>query len=257
MTTLTIILPYFNEQGWIGPTIDSLVAQGDERFELLLVDNGSTDDSAREAFDYAAPLGERVHHLVCTEPGKTAALAFGLAHAASSYVATCDADTLYPPDYVARVIETFERHPDGVAVMAVDLYAPVTHPRSRRRERRIIAKGRRHPRKCHAGGYAQAFRRSALLAAGGFCRERWPYVLEDHEVVARLIDHGRLLYPPGHVCFPSARRHDRRSVNWTPLERLAYRFVPAGASRWFFHRFLGPRLARRRAIATALREKSW
>ena len=43
---LTIVLPFFNEQGWIGRTIDSLVAQNDERFLLLLIDNGSTDGTA-------------------------------------------------------------------------------------------------------------------------------------------------------------------------------------------------------------------
>lgn len=257
MPRLTLVLPYFNEQGWIGATLDSLAAQDCAQFELILVDNGSTDSSADEALRHAAPMGDRVRHLRWDVPGKTGALSAGIAAARGEYVATCDADTIYPPHYVRTIIEAFERDQSAAAVMAVDLYDPVDTPAGLRRRDRVLGRARRQPRKCHAGGYAQAFRRSSLAAAGGFGQDRWPYVLEDHEIVARLIDHGSIAHPPELFCYPSERRSCRKSVNWTPFERLIYKLVPAERSRWFFHSFLGPRLARRQALGTALRTKSW
>ncbi|WP_336957714.1 glycosyltransferase family 2 protein [Sphingobium aquiterrae] len=254
---LTIILPYFNEQGWIGPTIDSLVAQRDRRFRLLLVDNGSTDEGPQEARRHAAPLGDAVSHIVCDRPGKIHALAAGLAAVTTPLVATCDADTHYPPDYVAWILSLFESNGRAAAVMAIGLYAPAASAEGQRRVARIMRKSRRFPTRCHAGGYAQAFRTQALRAAGGFDVQRWPYVLEDHEIVHPLMRHGTAVYHPDHVCFPSQRRASRASVSWTPMERLLYRRLPDGWMDWYFYRFLAGRLAARNSFGIALREKDW
>jgi len=254
---LTIVLPFFNERGWIGRTIDSLAAQSDPRFRLLLIDNGSTDDGAAEAAIHAARLGSPSTILSCSVPGKIHAMAASLAAVETPLVAICDADTHYPPDYVKRIVALFERHPDAAAVMAIDLYAPQQSPQSVRRAAYILRKSRRFPNKCHAGGYAQAFRTSALRAAGGFEPRRWPYVLEDHEIVHRVMRHGRTLYDADHICFPSNRRTSRKSVSWTRTERLLYRYIPSQALDWYFYRFLGPRLAARNSMGIALRTKDW
>jgi glycosyltransferase involved in cell wall biosynthesis len=254
---LTIILPFFNEQGWIGPTIDSLAAQSDRRFRLLLVDNGSTDRGADEAATHAVPLGDLASAIQCPVPGKIHAMAAGLARVETPLVAICDADTHYPPDYVRRIIALFDADPDAAAVMAIDLYGPPSTTKSRQRAAFILRKSRRFPGKCHAGGYAQAFRTQALRTAGGFDAERWPYVLEDHEIVHRVMRHGPALYHADHVCFPSDRRACRKAVSWTRAERLLYRYIPVAALDWYFYRFLGKRLAARNGHGTALRAKDW
>ncbi|AMK22374.1 MULTISPECIES: glycosyltransferase [unclassified Sphingobium] len=257
MPLLTIILPFFNEEGWIGTTIDSLAAQSDQRFRLLLIDNGSTDSGTAEAAIHAAPLGQRATILPCPTPGKIHAMAMGLSWVDTPLVAICDADTHYPPDYVKRVIALFDSDPRAAAVMAIDLYAPQDTADSQQRIAFILRKSRRFAAKCHAGGYAQAFRASALRAAGGFDATRWPYVLEDHEIVHRVMAHGRTVYHPGHVCFPSDRRASRKAVSWTRGERLLYRYAPRAAMNWYFYRFLGRRLAARNSLGIALRRKDW
>lgn len=254
---LTVILPFFNEQGWIGRTIDSLVAQSDTRFRLILINNGSTDGGRAEAEAHITLLGDRAEIIVCAEPGKIPAMAAGLARVDTPLVAVCDADTRYPPEYVARIIAMFDRAPSASAVMAIDLYNPPQSDAALRRTAFILRKARRFPAKCHAGGYAQAFRTAALRAAGGFDTARWPYVLEDHEIVHRAMRHGPALYHADHVCFPSDRRACRKSVSWTRGERLLYRYVPRWAMDWYFYRFLGPRLAARQCMGIALRAKDW
>lgn len=254
---LTIVLPFFNEEGWIGATVDSLAAQSDPRFCLLLIDNGSTDGGTAEAATHAAPLGDRATILPCATPGKIHAMAHGLQHVDTPLVAICDADTLYPADYVRRIITLFQHHADAAAVMAIDLYAPETTPRSRKRIAFVLRKSRRFAAKCHAGGYAQAFRTDALRKAGGFDVQRWPYVLEDHEIVHRVMAHGRSVYHPSHICFPSDRRASRAAVSWTRGERLLYRYVPRAAMNWYFYRFLSRRLAAHNSMGIALRRKDW
>lgn len=257
MISLTVILPYYNEEDWIGQTIDSLVAQKSSDFRLVLVDNLSTDSSAAIARARAEPLGQRVTHIQCDTPGKTHALAEALRHVDSRYVATCDADTIYPPEYVDRLLALFAADPQRVGVMAIDLYAPLGSPDAEARIAKVLRKANKRPGKCHAGGYAQAFRTDALREVGGFDTAIWPYVLEDHEIVARVMTHGTVVYHRDHVCHPSPRRVSRAAVSWSLPERLVYHHVPDHRLSWFFHSFLGPRLAKRQAISAALRSKPW
>ncbi len=255
---LTMLLPFYNEEGWIGATIDCLAAQRDRRFQLLLLDNGSTDGGRAEAERHLAawPAGAAAILSVPT-PGKVNALSAGLSRVVTPFVAVCDADTAYPPDYVGRCLDLFAARPGVVAVMAIDLYDPVGSDAARHRAARILNKAHLYRDRCHAGGYAQSFRTDALRAVGGFDLRRWPFVLEDHEIVHRLHRLGASLYDAQHYCHPSARRVDRRRVSWTGFERLLYRFMPRALMDWFFYDFLWHRLERRNAYSVALREKAW
>lgn len=255
---ITLVLPYFNEAGWIGTTLQSLAWQSDRRFRLVLIDNASTDASRAEAEAACARMTDvDVRHIRVETLGKTHALAAGTADLDTPFVATIDADTIYPKDYVARILRLFAANPKASAVMAIDLAAPVDAPQSRRRVRMIMRKVRYFPRKCYAGGYAQAYRSDALARAGGFSPAIWPYTLEDHEITARVFRFGPSVYAAEHVCFPSDRRSDRRSVDWTWGERLLYKLSPAFLAGAFFHWFLASRLRMRRAFSAELRHKSW
>lgn len=255
---LTILLPFYNEEGWIGATVDSLAAQTDRRFRLLLLDNGSTDQGAAEARRHLASLSDiKADIQPARTPGKVNALAAGLTRVDTPYVAICDADTRYPPGYVAQCLALFTGQPDIAAVMAIDLYHPPGSPGAVQRIDRILRKTRRYRNQCHAGGYAQAYRTDALRTAGGFDMDRWPFVLEDHEIVHRVMGMGRVVYDAGHYCFPSQRRADRGSVSWTWSERLLYRFMSRRRMDWFFYDFLWHRLERRNAYSVALRAKDW
>lgn len=255
---ITLVLPYYNEAGWIGTTLQSLAWQSDRRFRLVLIDNASTDASRAEAEAACAPMTDiGVKHIRAEKPGKINALMAGTADLDTPFVATIDADTIYPKDYVARILRLFAANPMASAVMAIDLDAPMDSRQSRRRVRRIMRKARLFPRKCHAGGYAQAYRSDALEQAGGFTPAIWPYTLEDHEITARVFRIGPPVYAADHVCFPSDRRSDRRAVDWTWSERLLYKVSPAFLTVAFFHVFLAWRLRTRHAFSAELRQKSW
>lgn len=249
---ITLVLPYFNEAGYIGRTLASLGCQSDRRFELVLVDNGSTDDTTAVARAIAAEALRdiEVRWRVEPRPGKIFALRAGLELVATEFVATIDADTIYPDDYVARTIAMFDADLGAVAVLAVRGH----------RDRAAwfpLVQTVLFPGKCLTGGYGQAFRTQDLKAAGGFDPATWPYVLEDHEIMARIGQRGRLLYATDHSCEPSNRRKDRASVDWTLLERVLYKLMPPRWLPWFFHAFLAPRFARRGLANVNLRAKSW
>ncbi len=257
MPSWSVVLPYYNETGYLRPTLESLLAQEFRDFRLILVDNASTDGSADLARAVAAmhPDIETVH-LAESRPGKINALECGLAAVQTAFVAFCDADTFYPPHYLRRCDELFASS-DAVAVMAMDLPADHEGPAARRKRAKVMAVSRILPRQTHTGGFGQSFRTEVLRQAGGFSAARWPYVLEDHEVMQRVFKYGRSVYAPDLWCIPSTRRKDRTGVGWTTAEQLLYHATPFALKDWFFYRFLARRFAARALDNTKLRQKSW
>lgn len=249
----TVLIPFFNERDVLGGTLASLAAQ-DVAFELILIDNGSTDGSGAVAAAACRRLSLAYTLLVERRPGKVSALAAGVARTATPFVATCDADTLYPPDYLRRAGRLL------TATGAVAGGAYFVRPGASAQEHaaagaRLARAARLLPRQCHTGGAGQVFRTAALRRAGQFDAARWRYVLEDHEIMHRIAKLGPLAYGGGLWCAPSPRERDRDSIRWTLLERMLYHLTPGPARDWFFYAFLGGRLAARRLSSDRIRER--
>ncbi|MCP3733565.1 glycosyltransferase family 2 protein [Sphingomonas sp. RP10(2022)] len=251
----TVLIPFFNERDFLAQTIASLAAQS-VPLTMILVDNGSTDGSADVA--RAAIEAHGVDALVITEttPGKVSALRTGLGWVRTRYVATCDADTLYPPHYLAEAQRLLAH--DGCVVAGAYFVDPGADQAALDAEaRRILTGARLLPRQCHAGGAGQCFDVAALRAVGGFDAAIWGYILEDHEVIHRTMTQGTMLYSRDLWCMPSPRERDRASIRWTLFERLVYAATAPWAGSWFFYRFLARRLQRRRLMSVQMRERAF
>jgi glycosyltransferase involved in cell wall biosynthesis len=113
VSIITIFLdaaPFFDE------AVESVLAQTHERWELLLVDDGSTDGSDAIARRWAASHPERIRYL--SHPGRenrgmSASRNLGLEHARGEYVAFLDADDVYLPEKLERQLEVLGRHPEA------------------------------------------------------------------------------------------------------------------------------------------------
>lgn len=249
----TIILPFFNERRYIERTLVGLASQ-DRAFRLVLVDNGSTDDGAEVARAACRRLGLSFTLLREPRPGKVHALATGLADVRTTFVATCDADTWYPSDYLSQAAALLAAEDVAAAGAffvpedAADDGAPAMPARLRLATRLL-------PRQCHTGGAGQAFRTAALRQAGGFDPARWNWVLEDHEIMHRVARIGALGYGPHFWCAPAARERNRESIRWTLGERLLYHVTPPGLRDRFFYHFLAGRLRARRLTSARIRER--
>jgi glycosyltransferase involved in cell wall biosynthesis len=253
----TVIVPYYNERNYLTRTLETLVAQSFRDFRLVLVDNGSDDGSAALARRFMQDHDD-IETLYVEErrKGKTAALAAGAATVRTEFLAFCDADTLYPMHYLATADRLMRAGGVGVvAVMAIDIQPPADGAIAQRRLRRRLWAARWLDWQTHTGGFGQGFRTAAYRAAGGYSPEIWPYVLEDHEVMNRILGHGRAVYDRDFWCMPSARRTGQTS--WTLAEQLRYHATPFPRQQAFFHEFLAGRLRARNATALMLRERSW
>lgn len=255
----SVVIPYYNERDFLPATLASLTNQTLKPFRLILVDNASTDGGREAAADALEGVaGVEAVFLHEARPGQVHALETGIGAVDTPLVAICDADTRYPPDYLARADRLFERFgEETVAVLAFGVAGAPHGLAGRLTRAKGAAMGALLARQCHAGGYGHAFRTAALRAAGGYSCARWPHVLKDHELMHRVMKVGRVRYDFSHWCVASDRRADRGRVRWTLPERLLYHVTPYALKDWFFYRFLAPRFARRRLDDTNLRAQPW
>ncbi|HEX7857239.1 MAG TPA: glycosyltransferase family A protein [Sphingobium sp.] len=247
----TVVLPFHNERDYLPVSLRSLAEQT-MPFHLILVDNGSTDGSGDIAMALCHLGGIRATLLTERSPGKVSALQCGIEAATSELIATCDADTIYPEDYLARATDLLDRAGTVAAVAATA--PPEATPFDRRLAGAHIALAAKLlPQQCHNGGAGQVFRADALKAAGGFDPRIWNWVLEDHEIMARVERRGRIAYHRGFQCAPITRPRSASTVGWGLAERLRYHASTTATRQAFFHDFLGPRLRERALSSERLR----
>ncbi|MGE3874436.1 MAG: glycosyltransferase family 2 protein [Parvibaculaceae bacterium] len=112
---ISVITPAFNAARTIEETIASVLGQERPPDEILLVDDGSTDDTARRA----ARLSPLVRVLSQANLGPPAAVNHGIREATGTHLAFIDADDLWPADKLARQDAAFAEDPTLAGVFGL------------------------------------------------------------------------------------------------------------------------------------------
>jgi hypothetical protein len=109
---VSVILPTFNRAHLLGRAIDSVIGQTYPHWELIIVDDGSTDDTDALLSGYAASLGRRLIVIRQAHGGASAARNAGIDRTTGRYVAFLDSDDAFLPQKLARQVALFERRPE-------------------------------------------------------------------------------------------------------------------------------------------------
>ncbi len=255
---VTVIIPVWNEGTFIGPCLDSVVANDypRDRLEVLVVDGGSRDGTRTIVEEYARRYSF-IRLLDNPRRIPAAALNIGLRHARGEVIVRMDAHTVYAPDYIRKCVEFLETteaanvggvqravgRGDVAEAIAVALTSPfgVGDARFRYADRPTWADT----------VYLGAWRRATLEALGGF-DEAWA-VNEDYELNYRLRRAGgKILVAPEVRCW----YHVRPSLGALARQYVRYGFwrartavVHPGSLRW---RHLAPPLLVLSLVGSAL-----
>ncbi|HSY52282.1 MAG TPA: glycosyltransferase [Thermoanaerobaculia bacterium] len=108
MKTISVIIPTYNYGRFLGEAIDSALAQSYSALEIIVVDDGSTDDTTRVLDAY----GDRIRAIRQDNQGVGAARNAGIAAARGKYVAFLDSDDIWKPEKLERQIALFAADPD-------------------------------------------------------------------------------------------------------------------------------------------------
>ena len=213
--TFTIVMAAYNACSTIENAVQSVLNQTRRDFELVVVDDGSTDDTARRVDGFR--LDTRVRLIRQHNRGLPAARNVAIAAGRGRYVTILDSDDLLMPTYLESIGRALDRTP-GAGIAFADAWR--LDDRSGRfwRHTVMIARGAPRPVPTGATTLLEALvrsnfvpimftvRRSALERVGNF-REEKPELAEDWELLLRLAAFG---YPATVV--PSVLGIYRRNV---------------------------------------------
>lgn len=112
---VSILIPVYNSEQYVEETIISLLGQTHRNFEVILINDGSTDKTADICNKYAS-LDSRIHFFDFKEnKGLVACLNWGLEQCTGKYIARADADDIYFPGRLYDQLDQMEKN-DYVAI---------------------------------------------------------------------------------------------------------------------------------------------
>lgn len=125
MLKVSIITASYNYENYIRETIESVIAQTFENWEMIIVDDGSTDNSVEVIKSYAAK-DERIklfQHENGVNKGLAETLKTGIRYASGEWVAFVESDDSLKPDYLEKKLAIAEKYPDaGLIFNALDMF---------------------------------------------------------------------------------------------------------------------------------------
>lgn len=196
---VSIILPAYNEAAVIEGAIRSLLRLDYPRYEIIVVDDGSTDDTARIASRFVGDFDSvRVRLYRKSNGGKASALNLGLQNADHPFVLTMDGDSMIAPRTLRESMHHFLR--DDVAAVAGNVKVGNRVNLLTRLQALEYIEGLNIPRRAQAliravaivPGPVGIFRRDVLLQVGGYDSDTFA---EDADLTLKLLSHGwRVVY---------------------------------------------------------------
>lgn len=105
---ISAVIPTYNVAQYVGEAIESVLHQTHGPIEVIVVDDGSEDDTCR----ILGKFGDRVQLLTQKNAGPSAARNRGIRKARGEYIALLDADDLWLPEKTALQLECVKRYPD-------------------------------------------------------------------------------------------------------------------------------------------------
>lgn len=171
---LSIIIPCYNGERFLAQTIESILAQTEKDWELILVDDGSTDRTVRVAQSYT-PEDQRMHIVCQPNGGVASARNRGLqeADSGSGYLIFLDQDDVWEPEALETLLAALAASPQAVAAHA--------------RLRRIDEEGRDAP------DPYPVYRRVGWFAGKAV---EWPV---DKPTTFEVLALGNVIYTPGQI----------------------------------------------------------
>ena len=114
MKTVSVIIPAYNAENFISKAIESVLSQTFQDFEILVIDDGSTDQTKEVVAQYVCQFSEKVQYYYQTNKGPAAARNFGIAKAGGDFVSFLDSDDVWFDHKLEEQIRFFDAHPHYV-----------------------------------------------------------------------------------------------------------------------------------------------
>lgn len=184
---VSVVMAVYNGADYLRPAIDSVLAQSLKDFEFIIIDDGSTDDTAKIIRSYK---DQRIRLVSQANQGLAAALNKAIGLAKGTWIARQDADDVSSPDRLARQLAILRA--DGSLVMIGGSIKVIDEANRVKHEHRVLLndpelKQELLVRSPFAHG-SVVFSKQAFDECGGYRQTEWP--AEDYGLWLRLAAQG-------------------------------------------------------------------
>lgn len=197
MSKVDVLIPAYNSAHYLPGAIESVIAQSEPDWHIVVVDDGSTDNTREVIKPYLVRLAERITFVQQENRGLPAARNAGIRASGSPLIALLDADDVWLPNRLAATLPAFESEEVALSYGAVIRFRQPGVPletfwpdpgRSGHVARDLYTRTMDVP--CPSA----TFRRSALAVTGMF--DEGMRATEDRDLWLRIAQHFRVMYIP-------------------------------------------------------------
>jgi glycosyltransferase involved in cell wall biosynthesis len=130
MPRVSVIVPAYNAAVYLPYAIESVIAQTYSNWEIVIVNDGSTDDTCAVVESYRHRLGDKLHYIHQPNRGLPAARNAAIKAARGAFIALLDADDVWLPHRLERAVPVLEADPGAglvhARVMRIDARGSIT-----------------------------------------------------------------------------------------------------------------------------------
>jgi len=209
MPKVSVVMPVYNSEAFLGEAIESILSQTFTDFEFVIVDDGSTDRSSHIITDYASKDPRIRVHEMPQNSGIVAALNEGVRVAAAPLIARMDADDISLPGRLERQVSFLDQNPVGLVgsnyIKSTENSRKTTHHPTAPEEvaRKLLYA-------CCIGHPTVMFTRDAFVQAGGYEPSYTGGGAEDYDLWLRMSRNVQLANLPDNLL-----KYRRHSVSLT------------------------------------------
>ena len=181
---VSIVIPILNRRRFIRRTIETVLQGTYQDFEILVVDNGSTDGTQEEVRSIADP---RVRLIENNGTCIADALNRGIREARGKYIAQLDSDDEYMPDTLETMVAYMETHPRcGLAISYYDLIDEQGRPIKELGVIKHLEYDRNNILRVDGAGALRFFHKKVLEEFGLYNEEKYGNFGEDYDMVLKI-----------------------------------------------------------------------
>src|ERR1700733_3701916 len=206
MPRVTVLVPVYNGASHLSETLTSLLAQTYKDLEILIIDDGSTDNSVEIIKSFSGP---RIRMMQKENGGLCSTLNLGIQEARGEYIARSDQDDISFPHRLDREMTVADTYPEALGMFAYNTKIGGKHswPNSDKLTATNCVKVYDPIKDGCLLGSTMLARTSALREVGGF-REQY-YPVDDWDLECRLAEKGQVMV----VCEPLVAYRFHRDAN--------------------------------------------
>ena len=223
--TVSVVIPCYNRARYIGRAIESVLANKFDDYEVIVVDNGSTDGSQDVVESYVRKTDGRVKLIRNDKNIIAYSLNLGVNAARGKYISQLDSDDEYTPDTLGAMVEYLESHPKcGLAISYYDLIDPDGNVLEEFGVIKHLEYNRNNILRVDGAGAVRMWRKKVIEEFGGFNEDKFGHYGEDYDLVLKVsekYDVGRV-----HQVLYHYRRHpDNTDAKRDPEMKIANKML--------------------------------